>query len=248
MRSSVSIPPKLYEGETGVIRPRDLADQYVQPAKEARRLARLGVLRTLSHGYYVVAPPARISDEHWRPSIEAVGIALAVLDYGARETALTGISAARILGAIPRALSTCVVAVPKQRPSLATAFGHIKFVRRRVTTLDVQRVQTELVAGYVTTVEQTLLDLTDRPELGGTTPQQISEAVLSLVPRADWALVLDLAHEQRKHAAYIRARWLASQVMDTIPREWRYPGPVPSAGLVGPAQQASSLGVILSDH
>jgi hypothetical protein len=43
MRSSVSIPPKLYEGETGIIRPRDLADQYSQPAKEARRLARLGL-------------------------------------------------------------------------------------------------------------------------------------------------------------------------------------------------------------
>jgi predicted transcriptional regulator of viral defense system len=206
------------------------------------------VLRPLSHGYYVVAPPARISDEHWRPSIETVGMALAVIDYGVRETALTGISAARILGAISRALSTCVVAVPKQRPSLTTAFGHIEFVRRRVTTLDVQRIQTELAAGYITTAEQTLLDLTDRPELGGTTPQQISEAVLSLVPRADWAIVLDLAREQRKHAAYIRARWLASQVMDTIPAEWRHARPVPSAGLVGPVKDASRLGVTLSDH
>ncbi|WP_371782967.1 hypothetical protein [Streptosporangium subroseum] len=248
MRSSVSIPPKLYEGETRVVRPRDLADQYSQPAKEARRLAGLGVLRPLSHGYYVVAPPEHITDKHWRPSIETVGIALAVIDYGVRETALMGISAARILGAIPRALSTCVVAIPKQRPPLTTAFGHIEFVRRRVVTLDAQRVHTELVTGYTTTIEQTILDLTDRPELGGTTPQQISEAVLSLVPQADWTLVLGLAHEQRKHAAYIRARWLASQIMDIIPGEWRYARSVPSAGLVGPAGEANRLGVILSDH
>ncbi|WP_440100642.1 type IV toxin-antitoxin system AbiEi family antitoxin domain-containing protein [Streptosporangium sp. H16] len=248
MKQSVTIPPELYERGTGVIRPRDLADRYSQPAKEARRLVGLGALRPLSHGYYIVAPPSRITDERWRPSIEAVGMAVAAVDYGAEETALAGISAARVLGAIPRALGTCVVAVPRQRPSLSTAFGHIEFVRRRVATLDVQRAQTELVDGYVTTVEQTLVDLADRPGLGGTTPRQISEAILSLIMRADWDAVLDLAREQRKHSAYIRARWLASQVMDPIPAEWRYARPVLSAGLTGPIGNANRLGVALDDH
>ena len=55
-----------------------------------------------------------------------------------------------------------MVAVPKQRPVLATEIGEIGFAKRDVTRLDVERVRTELVSGWVTTVEQTLLDIAGR--------------------------------------------------------------------------------------
>ncbi|GAA1680111.1 hypothetical protein GCM10009765_31620 [Fodinicola feengrottensis] len=76
----------------------------------------------------------------------------------------------------------------------------VLFVRRAVARLDVQRHQTELGQGWVTTVEQTLLDLIARPELGDV-PDAAREAVASLIPRADMALLRDLATQQRRRRA-----------------------------------------------
>ncbi|WP_390624230.1 type IV toxin-antitoxin system AbiEi family antitoxin [Fodinicola feengrottensis] len=79
-----------------------------------------------------------------------------------------GISAARVHGALPRALNVAVVAVERHRNTLQLTDrkAAVLFVRRAVARLDVQRHQTELGQGWVTTVEQTLLDLIARPELG----------------------------------------------------------------------------------
>jgi len=49
-------------------------------------------------------------------------------------------------------------------------------------------------------MEQTLLDVADRPALGGLTEDSAREIVRALALRADWDRVAELAREQRKHA------------------------------------------------
>jgi predicted transcriptional regulator of viral defense system len=132
----------------------------------------------------------------------------------ADRVALVGVSAARLHGALPRALATAVVAVGEQRRALETEWGDIVFVTRDVGVLDVQRADTDLTMGWVTTIEQTLLDIADRPTLGGIDPPAASDVLAALAPRAEWGVVADLARRQRRRAAYARARWVADGVID----------------------------------
>ncbi len=128
--------------------------------KELRRLADAGALLRLAHGYYALVPEARRGDEGaWRPEVEAAALAIATADYGVERVALIGPSAARLHGCYPRALSTAVVAVPSQRPIRETIAGNVKFVVRDVSKLDLVRVDTELTRGWMTSIEETLLDL-----------------------------------------------------------------------------------------
>lgn len=240
----VTIPPELYGGHSLVVRPRDLAARWSQPAKELRRLASAGVVRRLAHGYYVVPPPERSTDPHWRPAIEAVALALAVADYGPDRVALMGVSAARRLGAWPRAVAVGVIAVPLQRPRLVTGFGEVVFVERDTTSLGVEPEVTGLVTGFVTTVEQTLLDLADRPTLGGLPARAVGEAISGLSFRADWDETLLLARRLRLHAAYVRARWVASRTGGASPPPWRLRRPVPSLGLLPARTVDLSMGVV----
>jgi hypothetical protein len=119
--------------------------------------------------------------------------------------ALMGLSAARIHGAVPRALAVAVVAVPKQRPSLRLLRpdAEVIFVTRDVGRLDLERTRTGLGDGWVTSVEQTVLDLAARPALGGLA-DAADEAVRALLPRADRDLLADLARGQRLRASLDR--------------------------------------------
>ncbi|MGH3911492.1 MAG: hypothetical protein ACRDRM_11745 [Pseudonocardiaceae bacterium] len=113
-----------------------------------------------------------------------------------------GISAARVHAAVPRALNVAVVAIRRHRRTLhlADRKATVLFVRRDVARLDVQRHQTELGQGWVTTVEQTLLDLIARPDLGGV-PDATREAITALIPRSDLGLLRELATSQRRRRA-----------------------------------------------
>ena len=62
----------------------------------------------------------------------------------------------------------------------------------------------ELGAGWVTTVEQTLLDVAWRPDLGGLAEADAEEVIGLLVRRADIDQVSRLAYAQRKAAALHR--------------------------------------------
>lgn len=190
-----------------VLRPGDFRETYVNPWEEFARLTRTGVLTKLAHGYYLLVP-----EEHrggyWAPEVEGVALGIAIADYGRDPVTLMGPAAARLLGAIPRALATATVAVPRQRLTLATAAGDVQFVRREVANLDTQRVSTDVTTGWVTTPEQTVLDLADRPNLGGVTAATAEAAIKALTGRCDQQLVARLARDQRKNGAWQRYCWV----------------------------------------
>lgn len=208
-----SVPAGLLAMQPPVFRPRDV-DFWSNPAKELSRLAAAGAVAAPVHGYYVVVPHGRVGDGSWRPTIEGFALALAQRVADADRVALVGVSAARLHGALPRALATAVVAVGEQRRALKTEWGDIVFVARDVGVLDVQRADTDLTMGWVTTIEQTMLDMADRPTLGGIDPLAASDVLAALAPRAEWDVVADLARRQRRRAAYARARWVADGVID----------------------------------
>jgi predicted transcriptional regulator of viral defense system len=204
-RTAVGVPPALARRRNRVLRPRDAASVYVNPRTELARLAHNGVAHRVTTGYYALTPQSRLGDPDWRPELNAAALALAQTDYGTDGAALMGVGAARFHGAIPRSLAVTVVAVPKQRPTLTTTSGRIHFVRRDLERLDLERATTELTTGWVTTVEQTILDLAAHPALGGLPEQDRVEALRALWARADPGICEDLALAQRRQATLRRA-------------------------------------------
>ena len=202
---AAGLPLSLAQRPLRVLRPADGTPAYAYPAPEFARLARRGVLRRVATGYYVIVPADQVGEPGWRPELEATALGIAAADYGVGDVALMGLSAARVHGAIPRALAVAVVAVPKQRPalSLLDRDAVVVFVRRAVDRLDLQRTTTSLGEGYVTTVEQTVLDLAARPELGGV-PAEAGAATRALLSRADRQLLEVLAGGQRRRSTLRR--------------------------------------------
>jgi len=176
-----------------------------------------GALRKVATGYFVAPPDSEVLNAELRPTLEGLALGIARRDYGAKGAALMGMSAARKHGVVPRALGVGIVAVPNQRPRLRTTFGEVVFVTRQVDRLDLVRARTDVTEGWVTSREQTILDLADRPTLGGVTVESASEAITALAGGVDWELVRELARVQRKHAGIARACWLATAVLDNPP-------------------------------
>lgn len=194
-----------------MIRPVDAREIYAYPGPEFRRLAGRGVLRRVATGYYAIVPQSAHGRE-WMPSLEAVGYGIGAADYGPAHVTLMGLSAARLHGAIPRALATAVVAGPKQRPPVALIDrpGQITFVRRDVEGLEAERMTTDLGSALVTTVEQTVLDLARRPDLGGAAPEARA-GVCAMWSRVDHNELIRIARAQHLGAAADRARTWAEK-------------------------------------
>lgn len=198
------VPPELLRRPLRVLRPRDGVVSYAHPRPEFARLARAGALHRLATGYYAAVPDDQVG-ESWRPELEAAALGIAAADEGIDAVALMGLSAARIHGAIPRGIAVAVVAARRHRPTLRLGDrdATILFVRRDTRALDLQRHTFELGHGWVTTVEQTVLDLAARPALGGL-PDEARAAIRALLPRADHDLLDDLAAAQRRRATLTR--------------------------------------------
>ncbi|MEU6675331.1 type IV toxin-antitoxin system AbiEi family antitoxin [Streptomyces sp. NPDC046925] len=216
-RTAIGLPPELARRTNLVLRPRDAADVYAHPRPEMARLVKTGAARNVATGYYLLVPGRHLGDDTWRPDLHAVGLGIGRADYGQDGAALMGVGAARQFGAVPREIAVTFVAVPKQRPPLETEFGKVVFVRRDVAGLDLERIETEVTPGWVTTPEQTLLDLAARPALGGLPAEAITEALRALWLRADTDLLAELAAGQRKTAALQRARHLIEGDPDAGP-------------------------------
>lgn len=188
-----------------MLRPRDAVELYANPRAEFRRMERTGALSRIATGYYAVVPQERIGDPPWRPPIEDTALGIGVADYG-DEAALMGLSAARYHGAAPRAHAKAWIATGVSRRAIEGGqFGHITFVTRDIGSLDVVRARTSLATGWVTSVEQTALDLMRQPSWADGRPAA-SDAVSRLLPRCDAAFLDDLAATQRGRAALDRAR------------------------------------------
>ena len=158
-------------------------------------------------GYYALVPESqRVPNTKWRPTVEAAALGIAAADYGIDNVALLGPSAARLHDCYPRALAAAVVATPKQRPMKETLAGTIKFVIRDVTTIDVVRANTELTAGWMTSVEQTLLDLSDNWPRWPVSETARNEMLRLLSARASWEELEALAKDARGGAAFDRLK------------------------------------------
>lgn len=187
------------------VRVDDLRQTYAHPAKEARELERRGVLHRLTRGIYCGVPP-----EHdaavWRPTTEAATAGVATVLFGDRVPVLTGLSAARVLQALPRALGAGFVAVPTQRRPLRflDRDGEVRFVQRRVDDLDAVLVSTDLGHALSTTAEQTVLDLARADPQGRDADAQ--EAITALWLECDQGLLDQIAGRQRMRATLIRLR------------------------------------------
>jgi predicted transcriptional regulator of viral defense system len=187
------------------LRPRDAEIAYAHPRAQVARLVERGLLHRVADGYYIVVP-ADMVGQRWHPGLEEAAAGMASAIYGADAAVLMGVSAARLHGAIPRALTTAVVAVPGQhRPIVLTdRSATVRFVKRDTDRLDVERMQTPLGPALMTTPEQTILDLSHRPTLGDD-ETDVPTAIGALLPRADRKRMRRLAAEQRLGAAMRRA-------------------------------------------
>lgn len=194
------VPPELLQ-HGRVLRPVDAQDIYTNPRAEFARLERRGALHRLAPGLFAAVPDHAVGGG-WLPPLEASALAIAATGGHTADAVLMGISTARVHTAVPRALNVAVVAVQRHRRPLhlIDRKATVLFVRRDIARLDVQRHQTELGQGWVTTVEQTLLDLIARPDLGGV-PDAATEAITALIPRADLGLLRELATKQRRRRA-----------------------------------------------
>jgi len=187
------------------IRTSDLAEVYAHPRAEARALERRGLLHRLAHGFYC-AVPAEHDPAFWQPTIEAAAAGIATAIYGDRVPVLTGLTAARVQRALPRAIDVAFVAVPTQRRplQLVDRAGQVRFVTRAVTGLDAVLVTTDLGQALATTPEQTVLDLGRADPRGGDVDAR--EVIDALWAECDQAVLADIARGQRMQATLRRLR------------------------------------------
>lgn len=185
------------------LRTTDLAGSYAHPKKEIRELARRGLLHRLARGIYCAVPPEADPDR-WRPTMEAATAAVATALYGDRVPVLTGLSAARVHHAVPRAVGEGRVAVPRYRrpAALADRDAVVHFVQRAVDSLDAVLVPTDLGAALATSAEQTVLDLARSDPRAEDV--DVQEAIAALWPQCDPDALGEIAGRQRMRATLDR--------------------------------------------
>jgi len=185
------------------VRAVNLAGVYSHPGSELAILERRGVVHRLAHGIYCAVPPEHVGDAR-RPTIEAATAAVATALCGDRVPVLTGLTAARMHRALPRAIGVGDVAVPTQRRPLLLADrdGEVRFVMRAVAKLDAVVMTTDLGQALVTTREQTLLDLARADPRAEDLDAQ--EAIDALWPESDPVVLEGTSARQRMRATYAR--------------------------------------------
>lgn len=208
-RRTSGLPAKLAGLPMRTFRTADAAIAYAHPAPQLRRLEQLGVLHRLAHGYYTAVPQDQIGTG-WMPTLEAAAAGIAAARFHPARAPLMGVSAARVHGALPRALAVAIVAAPTQHDPITMLDrpASVRFVKRDTARVDVEMVTTELGRALVTSIEQTVLDLARRPALD-VAEDQIPEALRALLPRCEPDVLDELARAQRLRSALARARDLA---------------------------------------
>jgi predicted transcriptional regulator of viral defense system len=204
------LPAALTRAPLRTFRPQDLTDVYAQPNVQLHRFSGDGRIRKAASGYYYALPDDQ--GPNWTASVEAVAAGIATAIYGDRVPVLMHLSAARMHGALPRAIGTAVVAVPRQHHPITLtnpSDARLVFVARDVDALDATLIRTDLGPALVTTVEQTVLDLTKRPRLGGL-PDEAASAAITLFSQCDPDQLEALAANQRMRSTLARLRDMAT--------------------------------------
>jgi len=185
------------------VRAADLAHVYAYPGPQLAILERRGAVQRLAHGFYCAVPTEYVGGA-WRPTIEATAAAVATAMYGEHVPVLTGLTAARVHRALPRAIGAGYVAVPTQRRALRLADrdGEIRFIMRAVGELDAIAVTTDLGQALATTPEQTVLDLARLDPRSEDVDGR--EAIDALWPLCDPERLGQIAGRQRMKATYAR--------------------------------------------
>lgn len=193
------------------VRPVMLRGVYANPEKELVRMREAGTLTQVAHGTYVAKPDRVPPEQAWKPPLEEAAMAYATAAYGDRVPVLTGLGAARQWHAIPRAIGVTVIAVPAQhRPVRLATGGTVVFTVRDQTTMATVPVQAGLGTFLVTTIEQTLVDLVLRPDLGGM-PDEARAAARALRDRVDDARLDAVIAWLRPTWARKVTEWLTTQ-------------------------------------
>lgn len=167
-------------------------------------LVRRGLLHRIAAGYYVLVPGDEVG-KSWKPLLEAAAWGIAAADDGPRSVSLMGLSAAKEHGALDESLNTAVIATTRNRPALrfTDRQATVSFVRRDPNRMRIKRHTTQLGQGWITTVEQTMLDLAQYPQLGGR-PDLANAAISGLVDKADPHVLNSLAIAHRRQGALDR--------------------------------------------
>ena len=204
-----AVPARALLEPTLLLTGRSAAVVYSQPAAELKRLADAGVIIKIARGYYAAVPIGKQGGA-WLPSMEDLTAGLASAVYGLGRGALWGLSAARVHGAVPRAIAAGYALGPAQhRPvTLLARPGQVTFRKRDPERLDLDFLETELGPGRVTSVAQTILDLSSRAFDDEGDPR--TEAVRNLMTSVDADELADLAVRVRGQAALHRARTLVA--------------------------------------
>jgi predicted transcriptional regulator of viral defense system len=188
-RYGVAVPPILAARPLRSFRAADAAGIYRNPSSALARLARRGAIHRLATGIYCCVPPEHIGS-FWMPSLEAAAAGIAAVLFGADRYALMGVSAARLHGAIPRAIAIAHVASPlAHRPvQLTDRNAHVQFVARDLSSVDIVAIPTDLGLASTTGIDQTITDLRHYPS-GCLGTEQRDDAVRALLASGDQVLL-----------------------------------------------------------
>ncbi|UJW34497.1 hypothetical protein L3Q67_12420 [Saccharothrix sp. AJ9571] len=141
----------------------------------------------------------------WLPELEPAAVEIAVADEGVDTVAAMGCPQPGCTVRFPARWawpSSPRAGIGRHRGS-ATVPRPAMYVRRKVSTLDVERQSDELGTYWVTTAEQTVLDLAARTRLGDL-PDESTATAHALLPRADQDILEELAIAQRRQATLRR--------------------------------------------
>lgn len=203
------VPAEALLSHTLMLTGRSALGVYAQPAAELARLTRNGAAIKLARGFYAAVPVGK-SAESWLPSLESTAAGIANAIYGVGTGAIWGLSAARVHGALPRALSVGYAMGPTQHGvvDLIARSGHVEFRCRDTRRLELEYFDTDLGPGLMTSIAQTILDLSSSDFKESGDPR--SEAVRNLVAMVEPSELDDLAQRVRGKAALGRVRQLVA--------------------------------------
>lgn len=201
----LGLPAGLTNRAVPLITAADAASVYAHPRPQLARLTKAGLLHRVAPGRYAIVPQNRAGDTKWRPTLEGAVAAIAMAEFGRNQAILMGVSAARIHHAIPRALAIAVVAVPDRKAPITMVDRDARclLIERDPNTVDAELTQTDMGQCLVTTIEQTVLDLAHRPDLGSA-GVDARAAITALLPRCDRTRLEDIARKGRRQRALAR--------------------------------------------